>query len=268
MLIPLLLIMSLLLGLVFGGAGLGSTPGGTGGQVSSAAPNPPTVTSPYLLAIAESTEFSSGNATPTAGSSSQFTTVPLAGLGLSLTEVGVGNKFNRGRPTSFRVVTNSSGEVFASVSEGNFTVTALGTGFNFTKTVEFQADVTTVLRLDITPVESGASPVVVINQDTVSTLEPSSVIYAKFAENFTFPVNSTIQLSGWTSTVSGETGAGLLYLRSTQRVEVLCTVIGEYEGAGGTWVAMQPSAPYQPIPALGVVFTSYQANSTVSYLAD
>lgn len=268
MLIPLLLITSLLLGLVFGGAGLGSASGGAGGQASSAAPNPPITTSPYLLAIAESTGLPSGNFTPTTGGTGQFTPVPLAGLRLILTEVGAGNKFNRGRPTSFQVVTNSSGEVFASMSEGNFSVTSSGTGFNFTKTVEFRAGVTTVLRLDITPVESGASSVVIINQDTVSTIEPGAVIYAKFAENFTFAVNSTVQLTGWTSAVSGGTGAGLLYLRSAQRVEVSCTVIGEYEGAGGTWVAMQPSAPFQSIPALGVVFISYQANSTVSYLAD
>ena len=268
MLVPLLLITSLLLGLVFGGVGLGSASGGGGGQVSPTAPNPPITNSPYLLAIAEGIQLPSGNLTPTTGGTGPFTHVPLAGLQLTLTEVGAGNKFNRGRPTSFQVVTNSSGEVFTSMSEGNFTVTSLGTGFNFTKTIEFRAGVTTVLRLDITPVENGASSVVIINQDTVSTLEPGSIIYARFAENATFAVNSTIQLTGWTSAVSGGTGTGLLYLRSVQRVEVSCTVIGEYEGAGGTWVAMEPQAPLQSIPAQGVVFIGYQANSTVSYLTD
>ena len=261
-LIPLLLLTSLTLGLIFGG-GFGGSSGGSAPQASTAAPNPP---SAHFMVVAERAQAPTGVPSSTSGNGS-YEVVPMGGLSLTLTKIGAPERPGRGGPVTYKVVTNSSGELFTVVPGGNYTVTAGGTGFNLTRVLEFTVNFTTFLRMEVVPVVSGISSVEFLNQDTVSTVEPNSTVLVKVAGNFSYTAGSSAQLAGWAPSYNQTGSAGWVFGSVLQQSVVTCSVMTEYMGVDGTWVVMKPTSYFQPLPTVEDVLIQYQANSTVSYVA-
>jgi hypothetical protein len=264
-LVALLVVATAALGLTFGGGSSFQNPAG-GGPAGATQSETKTGTFPEVIVKAEAhrliTEnfiFVSGpNVTvSTGGSSGVFVDPlpwPLAGLQVVLTEqaeVGVPpTKF--GGPQSYSITTNSSGIGVAYVLPGNYTVTASGSYFNFTGSISARVSTMTYLQVTVNPALESVITVVVSNQDGVLGVEPTAAIYADVA--------GTPYLTATTPYFLVGALPGTFVLRT-----LAVHILGSYPSLEGTWIVMEPAAPYSAVPSYGVNLLHYAANSTVSY---
>jgi hypothetical protein len=252
-----------------GGALVGGRPSGRSGGTSG--PNggvPPTL-------VVEAATVASGGLYGEIVQTQHFLLVPLAGLRFTLTGVLPGAASNRHPPTYF-VFTNSSGVAETALPGGNYTVQAAASDFYFEGSVDMIANQTTTLSLQVVPEFMNVTSLVVMNQDTVSQVEPTATIYARVQGEVQITPSAFYQVVGLdTVTFNSTTGfcssPEICVSTSVVTLDVPLsanvTAVGGYPAPGGTWVLLAPSSPYQPIPQLGVRLVQYITNSTVTYSA-
>ncbi len=254
-LIALLFVVTLALGLGFGGTGLAGTlsnPGisqvlaGRGGSV-----NPPTliiraegINPAYLY---DSASFLT---VPT------FMLVPLRDLQIALVQESQPLARNPLHPEIRVVFTNSSGMAEAIVSPGNYTVSVKGSIFAFNTTLTFRSNSTTTLDFRLLPQPTKLSSINVVSPDSISGIESASELYATVAGG-TRPTQGFAEIVGLQSSNAGAGG----------QLEVNGTVVGTHPGGGETWVAISPSGAFIPYPTYGLFLFQYRPSAQVTYTA-
>lgn len=250
-LVSILLVATTALGATFeGGGGIGG--GGSGGVQATATRGngfrvpllvvqAQTVGQDYLLQSSNLTVLPS------------YMYVPLAGLNLVLTEVQPPSEFRLGRTPTYYLVTNSSGFSEIRLPVGNYSVQATGSVFNYTGSVMLLTNVTTYLGLTVSPAFNRVESAVVINQDTISSIEPTATIFMDIQGPFSYVPEAPCQLVGAGRSAQGE------------NLTVNGVLSGEYPAEGGHWVLMSPKGALQDIPAEGMLLLRYSVQSSVSY---
>lgn len=262
-LLMILIIVSAALGLAFG-------PLGQGGLGQYFANQQSTSTgrnhSPDLLVRAAAVGSQQGLST--AGSTSVL--APLAKLNFVVTAILSGRSVNRAREPTYNMVTNSSGEVEASLPAGNYSVQGLGADFTFLRDVSLEANHTTILTMDVVQVVNPVSTLAIVNQDTLSGLESTGVIYVEVDGNFQYNSSSFYELIGTIEPggPSSSNGSMAVQVSLLTPVTIEGIVSGAYDSPGGFWIVMHPSAPVTLLPNAGFSLMHYAANSTVSLVAD
>lgn len=193
--------------------------------------------------------------------------VPMAGLRFNV--VGLQSRAieHGGVPQlNYAVITNSSGIGEQSVPIGNFTVHAYNGILNFTASLRFSSRATTYLNLSVVPVYGTVSSIAILNQDTLSGVEPTAVLYAVVSGNSHFESSSITEVKGSFGaplTTSGPQFYATFEL--TLELTINATIIGSYSTPQGTLVVLRPSGYYPTLPTTNIVLFQYRTDSSVSY---
>lgn len=193
--------------------------------------------------------------------------VPIAGLKFTLTAINLQVAGRPGRPATYFVFTNSSGEGYVPLPRGNYSVQAVGADFSFNRTLGLSGNLTTVLDVDVIPVPSEISSIELLNQDTVAGVETTATLFIEVSGSFDFTSGSTYQVIGMSTALTKyvSPAIGKLPLQFNTPVAINITIIGVYPSPSGEWVVGVPvgSSPY--FPTTGIFLLRYEANSTVTY---
>jgi hypothetical protein len=261
-LVALLLLATVVLGLTFGGGSAVRNTGGSGGQSRRSQTNtgsfPKIVVQAETYGLATVEVLPSSNGTSFTGPRTVVATTsrPIAGLRFVLTSTEASTLSSGvGGASLYTVETNSSGMGQLFVLPDNYTVTADGTYFNFTTTVDMRVSTTTFLHLKVEPTLNAVSSVDVMNQDRNLGAEPTATIYANADGSFNYSSGTPYLLIGYLSD-------------SPAQLTLVVKVIGTYAAPSGEWVVMRPTAPYGAVPSTGVELLHYATYSTVSYIYD
>lgn len=253
-LLTLLLLATSALGLSFGGGGIG---GGTEGTPLPITEGTSTATAddgsgPSLvldagMVNAQIAHIGSGVFVGLNGRG------PMVALKVTMTQIRTHLLSRTGRPLSYVAFTNDSGVAFISAPAGNYTIDAAGAVFNYGTTVGLVGNLTTRISLTVYPRFNVVSSMKIVNQGTLSQVEPSATIFLTVQGIFRSSYQAKYQLIGANP---GEDGYSV----------VRCRAIGEYGAPGGLTVLMAPSGAYQSLPSEGIYVMHYETNSTVNYI--
>lgn len=262
-LLVILTIAALTLGFTFDGVGFGSAPSSS--SVKAIASATTSGSGPHFLVKAKAAELTSGAPNVSSGANPSYTYVPILGLRLVLVGTEIGTLTRLGRPLSYFVFTNSSGEGQMAVAPGNYTVYAAGANFNITKDLSFKGNMTTTLNLAVAPVYSKVVSLEVVNQDTSKGVEPTATIYAQVEGKGQYDTTSVYELTGFGQAFAATGGTnGILAISLYRYASVNATVTGAYPSLDGTWVVMSPAGYYPVIPVNDVLLLHYVVNATVN----
>jgi hypothetical protein len=185
---------------------------------------------------------------------------PLQGLAVVIAGLEPFGTARRGLPYNNQLVTNSSGIGEGGVPAGNYTIRTVGSDSNFSTTVGFREGMITILTLTVTPLAGNVSTLLLINQDTLSGVQPTADLYATVKGNFGLSASTFTELLGLGPTPSRRPSA------PSPLLTIDLTVLGTYPSPEGTVVAMRPQAAYSFLPKSGLTLIQFRTNSTVNYV--
>jgi hypothetical protein len=258
----LLLVATSALGLAFQGGGLGGSPLLIAQRTTAETGGPATGPRFVLKAELEYQDYGIFANSSLLQLPTLVGTFPIEGARVSLVPLqpeGLQSQVlnARGRPVAFEDVTNGSGLAVIHAPAGNYTVVTAGNLFNFTEVVSLRGNLTTLLALTVYPHSNKVNSMEVINQRTVSQVEPTATIFLNVSGTFVYAPHTPYRLTGLTPDTYG----------TYSFLTILCNVVSEYSAPGGTWAVMSPIGAYTSFPTGGLFLQQFEANSTVSYSA-
>jgi len=180
-------------------------------------------------------------------------TVAIAGL----LSVGIAR---RGIPYNNQLVTNSSGIGEGVEPRGNFTIHVRASNFNFSTPLGFAQGRITYLNLTVVPFSGNVSSITLMNQDTLSGIQPTAMVYATVEGNPVFENSSLAELLALGPSQSHRPSA------PPPLLTIDLTILGTYPSPEGMVIAMKPQSAYSFLPSTGLTLIQFRANSKVSYL--
>lgn len=255
-LIALLFVVSLALGLIFGGGGLAGSPSNPGLSQLLASKGP-SANPPVIVVKAEGISPRYLYESYYYSSIPSYMLVPLVGLRVSLEQVSGPLASEAYGPVRI-LYTNSSGIVVALANQGNYSVQAETRFVQLNTTISCFDNTTTILNIGLLTSPAKVDSLRIISQDSVTGLEPTTKLYALLA-NGTIPNSGFAELVGYQSTYPGET--------NETSVAVNSTILGWYSTFPGTLVILSPSGPYSSYPSVGIILFQYRPVYEVNYIA-
>ena len=268
-----LFVVTVGMGLAFGGSGLGGPPMGGdpasgGAGVGRAA---------ELVFRAEGVNSSDLYMVSSYASFPPAWRVPLQGFRAGLSKVEAGAN---GAPLvvpAGAVVTNSTGMATIRLPPGNYSVSMAGRGYSLDASISAHYNETISLDLFLSP---SAEPVIyvrAVSPDAIGGLEPSSVLYALLG-NGSAATARNVELLGYAPggggppvTLIGTTvprgNFTLFYFTQSHLVGINATVLGGYQGPFGRWIILSPSGSFSAFPTSEVRLIWFKPTCEVTYLA-
>jgi len=261
-LILLLLVVTFVLGVEFGGSGLSGASGNFGPPLPSVAgKQTAAIPPPEFVVRAE------GINPQDLYASSQLQTippgllVPLVGLHITLLTQGRTSAFRR--LPALSLMTNASGTASAALPPGNYEVTMFGSTFSLDTAVTLINNSTTTLSVQLRPSYRSVAVLRVVSPDTASGVESGSRLYGLII-NATPPTPGPSELVGYGSGSS----AGFPFDNATGAlVSVNATLSGSYPGTTGYWATFYPAATYPTYPTVGVMLFQFEPLAEVNSTA-
>lgn len=275
--IALLLLMSVALGIEFGGSGLAGALGGLGPPGGSA-PNKSSATPPPLFVLrAEGINPSDLYASGFYKVVPAQMMVPLVGLHVTVVSAEEGTPTHFSRFPAATLITNSSGLTSRALLQGEYEIEISGSAFAVSTVVTMTDNTTTSLNFILSPSAKAVSALRVISQDTSLGLEPTSRMYAllnyttapsqgfcelvglepplriypwrPYPPNPGLVVDLNVTAYGWTQT------------------SLNATVVGSYPGTQGYWATLTPLGNSSVYPTVADMLFHFTPTVLVNYTA-
>jgi hypothetical protein len=270
-LVTLLFIVTFALGIEFGGSGFAGASGGFGPPPTSGGGKQIAIL-PRLVLRAEGVNSSDLYVSGSYRAIPANMKVPLVGLhaNLVLPERNFPSYFSR--LPSFSLTTNSSGLASGLFPAGDYEVEISGSNFALGTIITLADNTTATLNFTLSPSADAVSVLKVVSQDSVTGLEPTSIIYALL--NYTSaPSEGFSELVGFES-FSGmsPTSGGAINPNTTNPspitpISLNATLLGYYRGIHGYWATLSPLGSNPDYPSVGVMLFQYTPILEVNYTA-
>lgn len=266
-LVILLFIVTFALGIEFGGSGLAGTSGGFG-------PLPPTNNGgkqiailPKLVLRAEGVNLSDLYASGSYRVIPANMKLPLVGLHAIFVSPERNYPSYFSRLPSYSLTTNSSGLASGFFPAGDYEAEISGLNFALSTNITLVENTTATLNFTLSPSGNAVSVLKVVSQDSVTGLEPTSIIYALL--NYTsVPSEGFSELVGLESPTSGVAiKSNTTNPSPITLISLNATLLGYYRGIQGYWATLSPLGPYLDYPSVGVMLFQYTPILEVNYTA-
>jgi len=256
----ILLLSSFAIGLTFqGGTGReGKSPAGSG---PGSGPALGSLTVPIFVVRAAEVSPSYLLAASLLSNVPGYMFAPLSGVTVTIAGLLSVGTARRGIPYNNQLVTNSSGIGEGVEPHGNFTIHAKGSNFNFSTSLGFAQGKITYLNLTVIPFAGNVSSITLINQDTLSGIQPTAMVYATVEGNPVFEDSSLAELLALGPSQSHRTSA------PPPLLTIDLTILGTYPSPEGMVIAMKPQTAYSFLPSSGLTLIQFRAYSKVTYIA-
>jgi hypothetical protein len=271
--VVLTFLLSLSLGIAYGGSGL---PGTSGNSVQKTPPRSFTISAPKFILRAE------GVSPGDLYESSFYSTipssmmVPLSGLHVTLAQAAGASSINRQRPRPSTLTTNSSGLLQVFIPPANYSVLVEGPNFLLGANFSISINETATLNLQLHPTAENVKRLSIVSPDTVNGVESGASMFALlnyssnlspgFAElvgaRYNYTANQFVYVGG-NSVEPVQVSATVL----GPIVAVNATLLGLYPGSGGDWAVLSPIGSYAAYPSTGVLLFQYEPIYRVTYTA-
>jgi len=267
----MLLLVTLALGIEFGGSGLAGASGGFGtpSPISKQTKQNSQLVLPEFVVRAQGVNPKDLYASGSFKSVPDNMTVPLVGLHITLLSQEESSLLLRRIPT-ITLTTNASGIAATFLVPGDYDVQIAGSTFGAYTTVTMIGNITATLNVQLQPSGVPVGVIRLVSPDSVSGVEPSSKFFA-LIDNATAPAPGFAELVGFgpesSSLVEPGSGNPSYVNVAGPLISLNSTLQGTYPGTEGYWAALSPTAPYSAYPTQGVMLFQFEPLVEVNYTA-